>query len=75
MWALGLGLVLGLRLGLAYRIRGVGLGFALGCGAGMWVGIEVRMWDVRKCALFTGGSCGVVGKHCRWKAAVWSPTG
>ena len=49
------------------------LHWAVGPGCG--VGIEVRMWDVRKCALFTGGSCGVVGKHCRWKAAVWSPTG
>ena len=51
------------------------LGWDVGCGAGMGVGIEVRMWDVKKRALFTGGSCGVVGKHCRWKAAVWSPTG
>ncbi|GAB0204674.1 hypothetical protein GRJ2_002933000 [Grus japonensis] len=25
-------------------------------------------------ALFTGGSCRIVGKHRRWKAAVWSPT-
>ncbi|GAB0205765.1 hypothetical protein GRJ2_003042100 [Grus japonensis] len=25
-------------------------------------------------ALFTGGSCCVVGKHRRWKATVWSPT-
>ncbi|GAB0204611.1 hypothetical protein GRJ2_002926700 [Grus japonensis] len=25
-------------------------------------------------ALFTGGSCCIVGKHWRWKAAVWSPT-
>ena len=49
------------------------LHWAVGPGCG--VGIEVRMWDVKKCALFTGGSCGVVGKHCRWKAAVWSPTG
>ncbi|XP_075581633.1 chromodomain-helicase-DNA-binding protein 1-like [Pelecanus crispus] len=24
--------------------------------------------------LFTYGSCGIVGKHRRWKAAVWSPT-
>ncbi|GAB0207492.1 hypothetical protein GRJ2_003214900 [Grus japonensis] len=25
-------------------------------------------------ALFTDGSCRIVGKHQRWKAAVWSPT-
>jgi len=25
-------------------------------------------------ALFTGGSCCIVGKQRRWKAAVWSPT-
>ncbi|GAB0181494.1 ribonuclease H-like [Grus japonensis] len=25
-------------------------------------------------ALFTDGSCCIVGKHWRWKAAVWSPT-
>ncbi|GAB0195073.1 hypothetical protein GRJ2_001972600 [Grus japonensis] len=25
-------------------------------------------------ALFTDGSCCIVGKHQRWKAAVWSPT-
>ncbi|GAB0207226.1 interleukin-6 receptor subunit beta [Grus japonensis] len=25
-------------------------------------------------ALFTDGSCRIVGKHWRWKAAVWSPT-
>ncbi|GAB0209618.1 hypothetical protein GRJ2_003427500 [Grus japonensis] len=25
-------------------------------------------------ALFTDGSCHIVGKHRRWKAAVWSPT-
>ncbi|KAK4831439.1 LOW QUALITY PROTEIN: hypothetical protein QYF61_017570, partial [Mycteria americana] len=24
-------------------------------------------------ALFTDGSCRIVGKHQRWKAAVWSP--
>ncbi|KAK4830358.1 hypothetical protein QYF61_010135 [Mycteria americana] len=24
-------------------------------------------------ALFTDGSCGLVGKHCRWKAALWNP--
>ncbi|KAK4831484.1 hypothetical protein QYF61_017985 [Mycteria americana] len=24
-------------------------------------------------ALFTDGSCRIVGKHRRWKAAVWSP--
>ncbi|GAB0209806.1 hypothetical protein GRJ2_003446300 [Grus japonensis] len=26
-------------------------------------------------ALFTDGSCRIMGKHQRWKAAVWSPTG
>jgi len=25
-------------------------------------------------ALFMNGSCSIVGKHRRWKAAVWSPT-
>ncbi|GAB0210009.1 hypothetical protein GRJ2_003466700 [Grus japonensis] len=30
--------------------------------------------DEKPCALFTGGSCRIVGKHWRWKAAVWSPT-
>ncbi|GAB0205175.1 ribonuclease H-like [Grus japonensis] len=25
-------------------------------------------------ALFTDGSCRIVGKHQRWKAAVWCPT-
>lgn len=24
-------------------------------------------------ALFTDGSCHIVGKHRRWKAAAWSP--
>ena len=28
----------------------------------------------KKSALFTDGSCHIVGKHRRWKAAVWSPT-
>ena len=28
----------------------------------------------KKCALSTDESCRIVGKHCRWKAAVWSPT-
>ncbi|KAM9591112.1 uncharacterized protein ACIBXB_006051 isoform 1-T2 [Morphnus guianensis] len=28
----------------------------------------------RQYALFTDGSCRIVGKHRRWKAAVWSPT-
>uniref|UniRef100_A0A493TT22 Uncharacterized protein n=1 Tax=Anas platyrhynchos platyrhynchos TaxID=8840 RepID=A0A493TT22_ANAPP len=28
----------------------------------------------KKYALFTDGSCRIVGKHRRWKAAVWSPT-
>ena len=27
----------------------------------------------KKYALFTDGSCRIVGKYCRWKAAVWSP--
>ena len=27
----------------------------------------------RQYALFTDGSCRIVGKHRRWKAAVWSP--
>ncbi|GAB0207000.1 hypothetical protein GRJ2_003165600 [Grus japonensis] len=30
--------------------------------------------DEKPCALFTDGSCCIVGKHRRWKAAVWSPT-
>ena len=28
----------------------------------------------KKYALFTDGSCRIVGKYRRWKAAVWSPT-
>ena len=28
----------------------------------------------KKYALFTDRSCRIVGKHHRWKAAVWSPT-
>ena len=28
----------------------------------------------KKYALFMDGSCRIVGKHCRWKSAVWSPT-
>ena len=28
----------------------------------------------KKYALFTDGSCRIMGKHRRWKAAVWSPT-
>ena len=28
----------------------------------------------KRCALFTDGSCRIVGKQRRWKAAVWSPT-
>ena len=28
----------------------------------------------KKYALFMDGSCRIVGKHRRWKAAVWSPT-
>ncbi|XP_074424449.1 ribonuclease H-like [Larus michahellis] len=28
----------------------------------------------KKYALFTDGSCQIVGKHRKWKAAVWSPT-
>ncbi|KAK4829958.1 hypothetical protein QYF61_008089 [Mycteria americana] len=27
----------------------------------------------KQCALFTDGSCRIVGKHRRWKAAIWSP--
>ncbi|GAB0176080.1 hypothetical protein GRJ2_000073200 [Grus japonensis] len=30
--------------------------------------------DEKPYALFTDGSCCIVGKHRRWKAAVWSPT-
>ncbi|GAB0210089.1 hypothetical protein GRJ2_003474700 [Grus japonensis] len=30
--------------------------------------------DERHYALFTDGSCHVVGNHRKWKAAVWSPT-
>ncbi|GAB0207154.1 hypothetical protein GRJ2_003181000 [Grus japonensis] len=30
--------------------------------------------DEKPYALFTDGSCRIVGKHRRWKAAVWSPT-
>ncbi|KAM9591204.1 ribonuclease H-like isoform 1-T3 [Morphnus guianensis] len=30
--------------------------------------------DKRRYALFTDGSCHVVGNHRKWKAAVWSPT-
>ena len=30
--------------------------------------------DEKQYALFTDGSCRLVGKHRRWKAAVWSPT-
>ncbi|GAB0203312.1 hypothetical protein GRJ2_002796800 [Grus japonensis] len=30
--------------------------------------------DERPYALFTDGSCCVVGNHRKWKAAVWSPT-
>ncbi|GAB0209415.1 macrophage immunometabolism regulator [Grus japonensis] len=30
--------------------------------------------DEKQYALFTDGSCRIVGKHRRWKAAVWSPT-
>ncbi|GAB0181276.1 hypothetical protein GRJ2_000592900 [Grus japonensis] len=29
--------------------------------------------DEKPYALFTDGSCRIVGKHQRWKAAVWSP--
>ena len=29
--------------------------------------------NVKQCALFTDGSCHIVGKLRRWKAAVWSP--
>jgi len=30
--------------------------------------------DEKQCALFMDGSCHIVGKQRRWKAAVWSPT-
>ena len=30
--------------------------------------------DEKQYALFTDGSCRIVGKQWRWKAAVWSPT-
>ncbi|GAB0205759.1 hypothetical protein GRJ2_003041500 [Grus japonensis] len=30
--------------------------------------------DEKPYAFFTDGSCRIVGKHRRWKAAVWSPT-
>ncbi|GAB0189166.1 hypothetical protein GRJ2_001381900 [Grus japonensis] len=30
--------------------------------------------DEKPYALFTDGSCRIVGKHRRWKAGVWSPT-
>ncbi|GAB0203253.1 hypothetical protein GRJ2_002790900 [Grus japonensis] len=30
--------------------------------------------DEKPYALFTDGSCHIVGKHQRWKATVWSPT-
>ncbi|GAB0205331.1 hypothetical protein GRJ2_002998700 [Grus japonensis] len=30
--------------------------------------------DEKPYALFTDGSCRIVGKHRKWKAAVWSPT-
>ncbi|GAB0193865.1 hypothetical protein GRJ2_001851800 [Grus japonensis] len=30
--------------------------------------------DEKPYALFTDGSCRIVGKHQRWKATVWSPT-
>ena len=55
---------MGLRLG--WGVWDWDLHWDVECGAGIGVGIEVRMWDVKKRALFTGGSCGVVGKHCRW---------
>ena len=41
---------------------------------GLGLEIEITMWDVKKCALFTDGLCPVVGKRRRRKAAVWSPT-
>ena len=28
----------------------------------------------KKYALFADRLCLIVGKHCRWKVAVWSPT-
>jgi len=30
--------------------------------------------DEKQYVLFTDGSCRIVGKQQRWKAAVWSPT-
>jgi len=30
--------------------------------------------DKKEYTLFTDGSCHIVGKQRRWKAAVWSPT-
>ena len=30
--------------------------------------------DKKQYALFMDGSCHIVGKQWRWKAAVWSPT-
>jgi len=30
--------------------------------------------EKKEYALFTDGSCRIVGKQQRWKAAVWSPT-
>ena len=30
--------------------------------------------EEKQYALFTDGSCCIVGKHQRWKAAVWHPT-
>jgi len=37
---------------------------------------ECNKWpeNEKQYALFTDGSCHTVGKHQRWKAAVWSPT-
>ncbi|GAB0209237.1 hypothetical protein GRJ2_003389400 [Grus japonensis] len=37
-------------------------------------GFAIKRKDEKPYALFTDGSCHVVGKHRRWKAAVWSPT-
>ncbi|GAB0210165.1 follistatin [Grus japonensis] len=45
-----------------------------------WKGEEAPLYNKlpeneKQYALFTDGSCRTVGKHWRWKAAVWSPTG
>ncbi|GAB0208430.1 hypothetical protein GRJ2_003308700 [Grus japonensis] len=37
-------------------------------------GFAIKPKDEKPYALFTAGSCRIVGKHQRWKATVWSPT-